>query len=434
MKTVQSILIVIGLGLALAFIASKLFKRVGIPQVVGFMLTGLALRLVGVLNEDITKTLGMIITLALGLIGYNIGMELKIRVFANRIGKLMLLVIIEAILAFWIVMTLVFFVTSNLPLALLLGSTASATAPAATADVIWEHKSKGPVSEALMFILAMDDVIAVILTNAAIAYALFIFSPAGDALVAVLVTPMLVIIGSVAVGAIFGTVFTRFVQYEADRAVLVELELALIILLVGIVDFLGLSDILAAVVFGFVVGNRVPEKKQQAPHMLEIIMSPIVMLFFVLVGAKTDLTIFLGSIGPLVAILALIYLSGRTVGKVLGTRAGARIIHCETTVQKYLGSCLLSQAGVALGLGIIIETRFVAIGGEAAVMGMIILNVVAISTIFLEFIGPIAAKWSLNKAGEITLQKDHIKAVIPIDEGITTEQEGHTQESKNKQE
>jgi hypothetical protein len=70
-------------------------------------------------------------------------------------------------------------------------------------------------------------------------------------------------------------------------------------------------------------------------------------------------------------------------------------------VKKYLGTCLLSQAGVALGLVIIIETQFSVIGGDAAFYGTVILSVVTISTIILEIMGPIVAKWSLAKAGEI---------------------------------
>ncbi len=407
----EHVLIVIGTGLALAFIASKIFKKFGIPQVVGFMVAGILLRAVGVMTSEVIEPLTVIVTLALGLIGYNIGLELKIKVFRGKLKKLFFIVVFEATAAFWLVTLLTYAFTQQLHLSLLLGSVASATAPAATADVIWEHECRGPLSESLMFILAMDDVIAVILTNSAIAYALFVLVP-GTEVITLLINPLIIILGSLLFGGLFGIVFVKFMKYETKRSVLVELELALIVLLVGVVDFLNMSDILAAVVFGFVVGNRVPEEKQQAPHMLEVIMSPIVMLFFVLVGAKTDLGIFISSLGGVVLFLVLIYLAGRTLGKILGTRLSAAIVNCETPVKKYLGTSLLSQAGVALGLGIIIETKFVALGGEAAIIGIIILNVVAISTIFLELIGPIAAKWSLCRAGEITTSDECVSLEV----------------------
>jgi Kef-type K+ transport system membrane component KefB len=313
----------------------------------------------------------------------------------------MLIVILEATGAFWIVMLFVLAVTQQVYVALILGAIASATAPAATADVIWDHECKGPVTESLMFILAMDDIIAVVLTNAAIAYALVVLNPGSNMFIAALTAPIILTVGSVVIGSIFGVVFTMFTIREESKAVIVELEVALIILLVGVVDFFGFNDILAAIAFGVIVGNRVPEEKQKGPHLLEVIMAPIVMLFFVLAGAKTDLSLFVSELGGIVILLTILYIGGRTLGKVLGARLGASVTNSESTVRKYLGICLLSQAGVALGLSVLIESEFAALGGEAAIFGSIILSVVALSTIFLEIVGPIAAKWGLTQAGEI---------------------------------
>ncbi|UCH03486.1 MAG: cation:proton antiporter, partial [Candidatus Thorarchaeota archaeon] len=340
-------------------------------------------------------------TLALGLIGYNIGLELKTSILRGKIRRILLIVILEATSAFWIVALLVFAVTQQMYVALILGSIASATAPAATADVIWDHECKGPVTESLMFVLAMDDIIAVVLTNAAIAYALFALTASSGALLSIIISPLVMTAGSIIVGGTFGFVFTQFVKIEEKKAVIVELELALVILLVGVVDYFAFNDILAAIVFGVIVGNGVPEDKQQGPHLLEVIMAPIVMLFFVLAGAKTNLSVFLGGLGPTVVILTLLYIGGRTLGKVVGARIGGTLTSSEPTVKKYLGICLLSQAGVALGLSVIIETEFAALGGEAALFGTIILSVVAISTMVLEIVGPIAAKWALTRAGEV---------------------------------
>ncbi|MFW9919163.1 MAG: cation:proton antiporter [Candidatus Thorarchaeota archaeon] len=397
----ENIPIIIGIGLVMAFLASKIFKKVGIPQVVGFMVAGILLRVFGIITTDDVNTLGVIFSLALGLIGYNIGLELRMKILRGRIRRILLIVILEATGAFWIVTLLVLAVTQQLYVALILGSIASATAPAATADVIWDHECKGPVTESLMFILAMDDIIAVVLTNAAIAYALFVLTPASNGFFMALLSPIILTVGSVVIGGIFGAIFTMFTMREKSKAVIVELELALIILLIGIVDFFGFNDILAAIAFGVIVGNAVPDEKQQGPHLLEIIMAPIVMLFFVLAGAKTDLSLFVSELGGIVILLAVLYIGGRTFGKVLGARIGSSVTASEPTVKKYLGICLLSQAGVALGLSVLIESEFSVLGGEAAIFGSIILSVVALSTIILEIVGPIAAKWGLTQAGEV---------------------------------
>jgi len=410
----ENIPVIIGIGLVLAFIASKVFKKFGIPQVVGFMAVGILLRILGVITLEYIETLGVIFSLALGLIGYNIGLELKTRILRGRIRKILLIVILEATSAFWIVAILVYVATQQLYVALILGSIASATAPAATADVIWDHECKGPVTESLMFVLAMDDIIAVVLTNAAIAYAIFILTSTTGGILLVLASPLLMTTGSIIVGSIFGVVFTQFVKIEEKKAVIVELELALVILLVGVIDYLGFNDILAAIVFGVIVGNGVPEEKQQGPHLLEVIMAPIVMLFFVLAGAKTNFSVFVGGLGGIVILLTLLYIGGRTFGKVVGARIGGILTSSEPVVRKYLGICLLSQAGVALGLSVIIETEFTALGGEAALFGTIILSVVTISTMFLEVVGPIAAKWGLARAGEVGNGRGNCYESLPV--------------------
>ncbi|MHA2002781.1 MAG: cation:proton antiporter [Candidatus Thorarchaeota archaeon] len=410
----ENIPIIIGIGLVLAFAASKIFKRFGIPQVVGFMAVGILLRMFGVITPEYIDTLSVIFTLALGLIGYNIGLELKMSILKGKIRRILLIVVLEATSAFWIVALLVFAVTQQMYVALILGSIASATAPAATADVIWDHECKGPVTESLMFVLAMDDIIAVVLTNAAIAYALFLLTSTSDTIFSVLLSPLVMTAGSIIIGVIFGLVFIQFVKIEKEKSVIVELELALVILLVGVVDYLVLNDILAAIAFGVIVGNGVPDEKQNGPHMLEVIMAPIVMLFFVLAGAKTNFSVFLGGLGGLVIILTLLYIGGRTFGKVVGARIGGIVTSSEPTVKKYLGICLLSQAGVALGLSVIIETEFAVLGGEAALFGSIILSVVAISTMILEIVGPIAAKWGLARAGEVGNGRIDCYESIPV--------------------
>jgi Kef-type K+ transport system membrane component KefB len=138
------------------------------------------------------------------------------------------------------------------------------------------------------------------------------------------------------------------------------------------------------------------------------------MLFFVLAGAKTNFSVFVSGLGGIVILLTLLYIGGRTFGKVVGARIGGIVTSSEPTVKKYLGICLLSQAGVALGLSVIIETEFAVLGGEAALFGSIILSVVAISTMFLEIIGPIAAKWGLARAGEVGNGRIDCYESIPV--------------------
>jgi Kef-type K+ transport system membrane component KefB len=395
------ILFLIGAAIVLSFIGAEVLKRMGIPQTLGFMLVGIVLGLIGVANEDLVHSLKLIVSLALGLIGYNIGHELRSEELGGRIRNLVIIVIFEATTAFWLVSVVTFYLTQQWHVSLLLGALASATAPAATADVVWEHECCGELTSSLMFVLAADDIIAVILTNSALAYALWIFVPDSTSLIEVILLPILEIGVAAVLGLVFGAVFLKIVNRERDRGKLLELELGLVIFLIGLSLVLGVSEIFSCIVFGFLVGKYIDADKEPVPVLVQRVMSPIVMIFFVLVGARMAHLLTVASTLILIMSIAAFYLLGRTAAKYLGARIGATIVGESDTIRKYLGSSLLCQAGVALGLSFIVEETFVALGGAAATAGSLILGVVAVSTIVLEALGPVAVKYSLKQAGEL---------------------------------
>ncbi|MBY8996763.1 MAG: cation:proton antiporter [Candidatus Thorarchaeota archaeon] len=416
----QFFLLTIGAALVLAYIGAFILKKAGIPQTLGFMIAGVVLALIGILTELSIENLKFFVALALGLIGYNIGHELSNpNLTRERIRRLLLIVIIEASAAFAVVAFLTFMILSfvgfsyALPTAILFGAVASATAPAATADVVWECECEGPVTSSLMFVLAADDIVAVILTNSAIAFALWVFVPGSLSFNAVLFEPVIGIIGSVVLGVVFGFIFLYPVNSEKDRGKLLELEIGMVILLIGVIEVLNgyfaslglliqISDIFAAMVFGYLVRSRIDHDKEQVPKLLERVMSPIVMIFFVMVGGKMALILTTSDTLLLIVLTAALYLGGRTIAKYFGTAIGSRIVNEVPAIQKYLGGCLLCQAGVALGLSFIIEETFLAHPMvEAQIIGLLILGVVALSTMILEMVGPMAVKMSLRAAGEL---------------------------------
>ncbi len=418
-------LFTIGAALVLSFIGAFILKRLGVPQTLGFMLAGITLGLLGILTESGVDNLKFFVSLALGLIGYNIGHELSNENLNDgRTKRLIIIVMFEATAAFAVVAFLTLTILNvagfenAFPTAILFGAVASATAPAATADVVWECDCEGPVTSSLMFVLAADDIAAVVLTNSAIAYALWLFNSESITLVAVLFEPIIGIFLSVVLGLVFGYLFLYPVNRESDRGKLLELEIGMVILLIGFIEFVNyfletqlhshihISDIFAAMVFGYLVRRNIDPEKEAVPEMLERIMSPVVMIFFVLVGARMAQLLTTSSTLLLIAVTALVYLGGRTGAKYVGAAIGSRVVNEVPAIQKYLGSCLLCQAGVALGLSFIIEEQFVALGGAAADMGLLILGVVAVSTMILEVIGPMSVKHSLRAAGELPDDRD----------------------------
>jgi hypothetical protein len=389
------------------------------------MLAGVVLGLTGILTTQGIEDLRFFVALALGLIGYNIGHELSSpNLTKGRIRRLIFIVLVEATTAFAVVAFLTFMILSSVgfiyafPTAILFGAVASATAPAATADVVWECDCEGPVTSSLMFVLAADDIAAVILTNSAIAFALWIFVPGSISFSSVMVEPVLGIIGSVVLGIVFGFIYIYPVNSEEDRGKLLELEIGMVILLIGVIEVLNgffesqgflikISDIFAAMVFGYLVRSRIEHDKEQVPKLLERVMAPIVMIFFVMVGSKMALILTTSDTLLLIFFTAALYLGGRTVAKYFGASIGGRIVNEVPEIQKYLGGCLLCQAGVALGLSFIIEETFLAHPlVEVQRVGLFILGVVALSTIILEMVGPMAVKMSLRAAGELPLNQE----------------------------
>jgi Kef-type K+ transport system membrane component KefB len=392
-------LFLIGAGLVLAFLGAKVMKRVGIPQILGFMFAGLILGITGILDSATRTTLFPLVDLALGLIGYNIGLELRAEVFSGQTRRMSIILLCESILTFVVVTFLANLLLGQLHIAIVFGALASATDPASTVMVIWERKCKGNLTDTLMFVLAMDDVIAILLANVSISVAVLFYSaPGAVTALDMIIVSVYEIVASSAAGGILGAAMVWFINREDDRKQLLELELGVIILLVGLMSYLHLSSILSCMVFGFIVGNYVHPEKDPVSHTLNVVMSPIVMLFFVIVGASIDISVIANLT---VILLASFYVLGRTFSKYFGAYGGGKITNTPPLTTRYLGLCLMSQAGVAVGLSLVIEQNLVGLGQpEAVAYGVLILNVIVLTTMILQVFGPVAADEGLKRAGE----------------------------------
>jgi Kef-type K+ transport system membrane component KefB len=392
-------LLLIGTGLVLAFLGAKVMKRIGIPQILGFMLAGLFLGVTGILDSATRTALFPLVDLALGLIGYNIGVELRKDVFGGQTRRMSVILLCESILTFIVVTFLANLVLGQLHIAVVFGALASATDPASTVMVIWERKCKGNLTDTLMFVLAMDDVIAILLANVSISVAVLFYStPGAITVMDIIAISAYEIFASSAAGGILGAAMVWFINREDDRKELLELELGVIIFLVGLMSYVHLSSILSCMVFGFIVGNYVKPEKDPVSHTLHVVMSPIVMLFFVIVGASIDFSVIANLT---VILLAGLYVIGRTFSKYFGAYSGGKLTSTPPLTTRYLGLCLMSQAGVAVGLSLIIEQNLIGLGQpDAFAYGVLILNVIVLTTMILQVFGPIAADVGLKRAGE----------------------------------
>jgi len=399
LKEELDILLVLGVALASGLIGAKIFHRLKLPQVVGYILMGAIIGTsgFGMLHHDLVDTLTPISNFALGIIGFMIGGELKLSVFKKMGRSIFTILFAEVFISFASVVLVIWLITGELHVALIFGALATATAPAATVDVLWEYKSRGVLSTTILAIVGLDDALALIVYGFASAYAKMLIVGSGTFSIAeVLYRPLLEIFGSMLLGVTIGLVTEKLSNRMRDDNQYLSLMFCSIMICCGISVELHLSQILACMFTGMTLANWHPRTSEHAIRVLEKITTPIYILFFVMIGAKLNIYLL-----PEIGLLGGAYIAARSFGKVSGVYIGASISKAEDVVRKYLGVALFSQAGIAIGLSIAIAQEFSKINAAGQELGTLVINVIAGTTFVVQIIGPPCVKYSITKAGEV---------------------------------
>ena len=399
-----NLIFLIGTILLLGALGGRLFQKLKIPQVVGYIVIGIIIGQSGfqVLSANVISALEPVSSIALALIGFLIGGELKISVLKKYGKQFTGILFFEAIVPFFvvsIVVTAVSFlftkdIKTSISIGLILGSISSATAPAATTDVLRENRTRGPLTTTVLGIVAMDDAVALILYAFSSSIASSLLGYTGGSLLAQLLTLAYDVFGSILLGSLIGLCLSRFIRnVMTDEGRILAFSLGAILLATGLCVFLNLDTILAAMSVGFFMVNFAPAKTRPTFALVEKFTPPIYVLFFVLVGAKLNIwnvTAYLG-------LIALLYIICRTIGKSIGARTGAKLTKAPKTVEKFLPWCLLSQAGVAIGLSIAAGQTF------STTIGPSIILIITATTFVVQLLGPICVKHAVEGAGECIL-------------------------------
>jgi len=398
-----NILLLLGFVLFFGTIGGRIIQKLRIPQVVGYIAIGILIGQSGfkIVGNEMISALKPFNYFALGLIGFMIGGELKKDVIAKHGKQFLYILISEGVIAFIIVSVLAGFIGAFLlgnaviawSLALLLGAIASATAPAATTSVLWEYRTRGPLTKTVLGIIAMDDGLALILFALASTIAARLTGHIGESLWIAFIHPIYEIGGSIVLGAFSGIILSKLLKKYREEDRILAFGIGTVLIVLGLSIATGVDMILAAMFLGITVINYTPRKSEAVFKLVSRFASPIYVLFFVLVGAKLNIQ----HMNLAIVIIGIVYLVGRTLGKMLGAKIGARMSSAVETVRKYLPLCLFSQAGVAIGLSLLADQRF---PGE---IGSAIVIIITAATFILELIGPPFVKLAITKAGEIGL-------------------------------
>ncbi len=389
---------------------TNIFK---LPDVTAYLIVGviigpsilgkLGIEGVGFINFEEVESLSIISDVALGFIAFAIGNEFKISEI-KHIGKQAFIIgVFQAVVAtFCVDVTLILLhivmpEIVTIPMALLLGAIAAATAPAATLMVIKQYKAKGPVTDILLPVVALDDAVGLMIFAVSFGVAESLIS--GDTnIVNLIVEPLMEIVLSLLLGSIVAMILSFLENYFHSNSNRLVLIIASIILTVAIAKvsfkfgrFAGsFSPLLVCMMLGTVFCNICPlsdDLMDRASSWSQ----PILVLFFVLSGAELDLAVFKN---PVVVLIGIVYILARSFGKYIGARISATMAGSIEVVRKYLGITLLPQAGVALGMSAIVATSL----GEH---GTLIRNITLFGVLIYELIGPTLTKIALTKAGDI---------------------------------
>ncbi len=367
----------------------RMAKHLRLPNVTGYLVAGLLIgpSVFGLLTSSFLDTISIISDVALGFIAFSIGNEFKMSYF-KRVGVAPIVIAcLESLFAVLIVVLGLIVSGQSVPFSLVLGAIAAATAPAATIMVIRQYRAKGPVTETLLSVVAIDDATALILFSLSVALAQALGSGSAS-LRDSLLSPLKEIGGALVAGAALGVVYLiplRFFKKAGNR---LSLTVGFLFAGLGLAELLGLSDLLLCMAMGAVIANFSPDV-DKIMDLCDNITPPIFMLFFVASGAALQLSVL-----PTVGLIGVIYIVLRVAGKMVGSWLGAVLCKCDAKVKSYLGPCLLPQAGVAIGLSL---AACEVVPHYAARIRAVILC----GTLIYELIGPAVTKFSLKKAGEI---------------------------------
>lgn len=395
-----NVILLIGIAIFAGTVGARVIQKLHIPQIIGYIAIGVILGpLLGVISSQTIEILEPFNLFALGVIGFSIGGELKRSVFVKFGRQVAAILLFEGGLAFLLVgslsfLTLCCFYDWQMALAVgvVFGAICAATDPASTVSVLWEYKTRGPLTTMLTAIVALDDALALILYIISISLATFLTGHKEVGLLRMMFHSFYEVIGSLGLGLAAGLILQWITKRIDDDEKILVFAISLIVLTIGLAIKLEFDVILASMACGATLINLSPRRSLRSFEIIRKFSPPIYVLFFVIIGARLNVTMT-GQIW----LVASVYIVGSIVGKTTGSYWGATYSKAVPTVRKYLGFCLYQQGTIAIALLIMASHRF-----EGQIRDMM-LSVIIVGVFVLQFIGPLLTKVGVKKAGEVGL-------------------------------
>jgi len=389
----MNIYVLVALILILGFILGKILRKLRLTEILAYILAGI---IIGqVLNYTPPEQFNVIITgVTLALVAYIIGLNFSFD-FLKRMGKqLVIILFVQVLMTFVVTLGFVYLLTRDLPLSILLGSLAPATAPAGTIAVLRDLRAKGTLTDITVALVGLDDALVIVIYSVGIMFTQILLGV--EASVSYSFShPLWEIFGGLALGGAIGVAISYFakkVHLSSDHIFIISIAVAM--LCWGLAEMIGVSAILTCMALGTAVINLNVQIGTRSNELIDNIMTPVFVLFFAAVGMEMDFSLF-----HLMWPLVIMYVVGRSIGKIAGCSIGGVVSKSEPKIKRYLGLAMLDQAGVAIGLSFLAAQ---ALSGYE--LGGTIITLMAITTVVHGLLAPPLIQYAVRKSGEASIQ------------------------------
>ncbi|HWN17297.1 MAG TPA: cation:proton antiporter [Gemmatimonadales bacterium] len=374
-----------------------------LPRLLGYLVAGLALgpSLAGIVPAGVLEDLSMMKRLAVGLIGLLAGAELRLADLKERHRTILLVLVFEMTAVLAVLLGTTLLVQHWLPflqglepgplffVALLFAVLLTVNSPMVTLALLTETGARGPLAKTTLSVVLLADVVVILLFTGAFSLARSSVAGTSEAATEILFGLMREMLGSIAAGALIGAVVTLYLRFVKRELVL--FAVVVVFAVAAAAEALHFELLLSLLVAGFLVENVAPVRAEPLVDALHQTAVPVFVIFFAMAGAELQVREFL-AVWPLVVVVAL-----ARMGAIFGSsRTAARIARAEPVVQQYGWTGLVSQAGVALSLSVIVADRLPLVG---LAMQTLAVGIIA----FNETVGPVLFRRGLERAGEVVV-------------------------------
>ncbi len=380
----------------MGFIFGKGAKLLKLPSVSGYLIAGLLLgpSLFNFVSSEEAKSFEIISEITLSFIAFGIGSEFMLKDIIQMGKKITIITLAEVIGAVAVVFSVMYFIfNQDFAFSIVIASMSAATAPAATIMVIRQYRAYGPVTKTILPVVALDDVFGIIAFGIAISVAKILVSGTEFSIFKIIGVPIYEIFGSLLLGLVLGVVLSLLTKKIDPKDELQIKTIFFVGIATGLSKVLDFSPLLTNIMMGATLANLRVFSNRSFSAVNDFV--PIFyILFFTIAGAALDLKILYT-----VGLIGAAYIVARATGKILGAYIGAKSVNAEPQVQKYLGFALLPQGGISIGLSVIVMQQL-------PMYSVQITTIIMASVLFYETLGPVFAKISIHKAGEINVLPD----------------------------